>query len=72
MYDTARSPSPKTGTTLAEPARRREPTTHAGRWALVISRERGITRTRLAEGVTPVSLDVVVEQLAAGKKALWQ
>ena len=35
-------------------------------------RERGITRTRLAERVTPVSIDAVVEQLASGKKALWQ
>ena len=35
-------------------------------------RERGIPKARLAEGVTPVSLDVVIEHLAEGRKALWQ
>ncbi len=35
-------------------------------------RERGIPRTRLVAGVTPVSLDVVIEHLADGRKALWQ
>jgi intracellular sulfur oxidation DsrE/DsrF family protein len=35
-------------------------------------RERGIPKARLAEGVTPVSLDVVVEHLGRGRKALWQ
>jgi predicted peroxiredoxin len=35
-------------------------------------RERGIPSARLVKGVTPVSLDVLIEHLAAGKKALWQ
>jgi predicted peroxiredoxin len=34
-------------------------------------RERGITSDRLAEGVTASPLDVVVDQLAEGRKALW-
>ena len=35
-------------------------------------RERGIPEARLVEGVTPVSLDVVVGHLGSGRKALWQ
>ena len=34
-------------------------------------RERGIRADRLAEGVTPAALDVVIDQLAEGRKALW-
>lgn len=34
-------------------------------------RERGITTDRLADGVTPSPLDVVVDQLADGRKAIW-
>ncbi len=34
-------------------------------------RERGIRADRLAAGVKPAPLDVVVDQLAAGRKALW-
>ncbi|HEY3176718.1 MAG TPA: DsrE family protein [Candidatus Polarisedimenticolia bacterium] len=34
-------------------------------------RERGIEKSRLASGVKPAPLDVVVEQLAEGRKALW-
>ena len=34
-------------------------------------RERGIRADRLAEGVAPAALDVVIDQLAAGRKALW-
>jgi sulfur relay (sulfurtransferase) complex TusBCD TusD component (DsrE family) len=34
-------------------------------------RERGIRPDRLAPGVEPASLDVVVDQLADGRKALW-
>jgi sulfur relay (sulfurtransferase) complex TusBCD TusD component (DsrE family) len=34
-------------------------------------RERGITAARLAEGVEETSLDVVVDQLAEGRKAIW-
>ncbi len=35
-------------------------------------RERGITPGRLAAPVRAVSLDVVVDQLAEGRRALWQ
>jgi predicted peroxiredoxin len=34
-------------------------------------RERGIKSDRLAAGVTPAPLDVVIDQLAEGRKALW-
>ncbi len=34
-------------------------------------RERGIPSDRLVSGVTPAALDVVVDQLAEGRKALW-
>jgi len=34
-------------------------------------RERGIRADRLAPGVAPAPLDVVVEHLAAGTKVLW-
>ena len=34
-------------------------------------RERGISTARLAGGVRPAPLDVVVDQLAEGRKALW-
>jgi len=34
-------------------------------------RERGIVPTRLAQGVKPASLGVVIDQLAEGRKALW-
>jgi intracellular sulfur oxidation DsrE/DsrF family protein len=34
-------------------------------------RERGIPSDRLAAGVTPAPLDVVIDQLAEGRKALW-
>ncbi len=34
-------------------------------------RERGIDAARLVEGVRPAPLDVVIDQLAQGRKALW-
>ena len=34
-------------------------------------RERGIPNGRLATGVKPAPLDVVVDQLAEGRKAIW-
>jgi intracellular sulfur oxidation DsrE/DsrF family protein len=34
-------------------------------------RERGIESGRLADGVKPASIDVVVERLAAGHKVIW-
>lgn len=34
-------------------------------------RERGIAASRLVSGVTPSPLDVVIDQLAEGRKALW-
>lgn len=34
-------------------------------------RERGIRADRLAEGVAPAGLDVVIDHLAEGRKALW-
>jgi predicted peroxiredoxin len=34
-------------------------------------RERGIPADRLTRGVKPAPLDVVIEQLSAGCKALW-
>jgi intracellular sulfur oxidation DsrE/DsrF family protein len=34
-------------------------------------RERGIRPDRLAEGVSAAPLDVVIDQLADGRKALW-
>jgi sulfur relay (sulfurtransferase) complex TusBCD TusD component (DsrE family) len=34
-------------------------------------RERGIAKNRLTAGVTPAPLDVVVDQLAEGRKAIW-
>ncbi len=34
-------------------------------------RERGIGATRLAEGVKAAALDVVIDQLEEGRKALW-
>jgi predicted peroxiredoxin len=34
-------------------------------------RERGIAPGRLAAGVKPSPLDVVIDQLAEGRKALW-
>jgi predicted peroxiredoxin len=34
-------------------------------------RERGIAADRLLQGVKPAPLDVVVDQLAAGRKAMW-
>jgi predicted peroxiredoxin len=35
-------------------------------------RERGITNARLVEWVKPAPLEVIVDQLAAGRKAIWQ
>jgi hypothetical protein len=34
-------------------------------------RERGIPRDRLAPGVTPAPIDVVVDHLASGRTAAW-
>jgi predicted peroxiredoxin len=34
-------------------------------------RERGIRADRLAQGVQSAALDVVIDQLAEGRKALW-
>ena len=34
-------------------------------------RERGIPASRLADGVKPAPLSVVIDQLAEGRKALW-
>lgn len=34
-------------------------------------RERGIAADRLAEGIQPAALDVVIDQLAEGRKAIW-
>jgi intracellular sulfur oxidation DsrE/DsrF family protein len=34
-------------------------------------RERGISETNLAPGVNPASLDVVIDRLADGAKAIW-
>lgn len=34
-------------------------------------RERGITRERMADGIKPAPLEVVVDQLAEGHKAIW-
>lgn len=34
-------------------------------------RERGIAAGRLAAGIKPAALDVVIDQLAEGRKALW-
>lgn len=34
-------------------------------------RERGIASNRLADGVQAAPLDVVIDQLAAGSKAIW-
>jgi predicted peroxiredoxin len=34
-------------------------------------RERGIAAGRLTEGVKAAPLDVVIDQLAAGRKAMW-
>ncbi len=34
-------------------------------------RERAIGADRLAPGVTPAALDVVIDQLAEGRRALW-
>lgn len=34
-------------------------------------KERGITAERLAPGVTPAPLELVIDELAAGAKALW-
>jgi intracellular sulfur oxidation DsrE/DsrF family protein len=34
-------------------------------------RERGIRADQIAEGVRPASLEVVIDQLAEGRKALW-
>lgn len=34
-------------------------------------RERGITSSRLAAGVKPAPLEIVIDQLADGRKALW-
>lgn len=34
-------------------------------------RERGMVETKLAPGVKPASLDVVIDRLAEGAKALW-
>lgn len=35
-------------------------------------RERGISTSRLADGVTPAPLDFVIDSLADGAKTLWQ
>jgi predicted peroxiredoxin len=35
-------------------------------------RERGIRTDRLATGIKAAALDVVIDQLAEGRKALWQ
>lgn len=34
-------------------------------------RERGITASHLVKGVKPAPLDIVIDQLAEGRKALW-
>ncbi len=34
-------------------------------------RERGIRNDRLAKGVEPAGLDVIIDHLAEGRKALW-
>jgi sulfur relay (sulfurtransferase) complex TusBCD TusD component (DsrE family) len=34
-------------------------------------RERGISPDNLVAGVSPAHLDVVIDQLAAGRKAIW-
>ncbi|HEU5061389.1 MAG TPA: DsrE family protein [Kofleriaceae bacterium] len=34
-------------------------------------RERGIDAGRLADGVKPASIDVVVDHMAAGRKVIW-
>jgi len=34
-------------------------------------RERSIAQDRLAEGVTPAALDVVMDHLAEGRKVVW-
>lgn len=34
-------------------------------------KERGIQKERLEEGVTPASIDVVLDHLVAGAKVLW-
>jgi hypothetical protein len=34
-------------------------------------RERGIALDRLAPGVAPAAIDVVIDQLAQGRKTLW-
>ncbi|UCF46948.1 MAG: DsrE family protein [Myxococcales bacterium] len=34
-------------------------------------RERGITEDRLAEGIQPSALDIVVDHLANGSKVIW-
>lgn len=34
-------------------------------------RERGIDTGRLADGVKPASIDVVVDHMAAGRKVIW-
>ncbi len=34
-------------------------------------RERGIRKDQLAAGVKPAPMDIVVDQLAEGRKALW-
>lgn len=34
-------------------------------------RERGIGSDQLAEGVRPAALDIVIDQLAEGRKVLW-
>ena len=34
-------------------------------------RERGIEAARLAPGVKPAALEVVIDQLAEGRKAIW-
>jgi len=62
------------------PARRCEPSRHltvlAAAGVRVLAdefslRERGIAAGRLAEGVAAAGLDVVIDQLAEGRKALW-
>ena len=49
-------------------------TAHAGVQVLADEfslRERGIDAHALADGVKPAPLDIVIDQLAEGRKALW-
>ena len=65
------------GVLPARPSARSEPLaalTKAGVQVLACEfslRERGIQATRLVAGVKAASLDIVIDQLAEGRKALW-